>query len=399
MDGIRSDLNELWALALEVWTTSAFGIDVGKLLAAIAVIGVFWVLRGVLTTFGMVYLTSLAKRTKTEWDDELVLALKPPISMIPIVVGLFFAIDILNVQDPYSVFATNIIRSAISFVLFWALYRAVRPMSLLLTKMRRVLSTTMVDWLLNTVRGLFFFLGAATILEIWGIKVWPLLTGLGLFGVAVALGAQDLFKNLISGILILAERRFSPGDWVLVDGVVEGTVEKINFRSTTIRRFDKAPVQVPNASLSDTAVTNFSHMTHRRIYWIIGVEYRTSVAQLQAIRQDIEDYVLGNEDFAQPPAVATFVRIVEFNDSSIDIMLYCFTRTTDWGRWLEIKEQLAFAIKDIVERHGTAFAFPSRSVYVESVPGADRASVFVPPQDGEASAVPGPAASGGGVPG
>lgn len=395
MDELLADLNELWALVLEVWTASAFGIDVGKLLAAIGVLGVFWVLRGVLTNVGMVYLLNLAKRTETLWDDELVLALKPPISMIPIVVGLFFAIDILNIQEPYSVFATNIIRSAIGFVLFWALFRAVKPMSLLLPKMRRVLSTTMVDWLLNTVRGLFFFLGAATILEIWGIKVWPLLTGLGLFGVAVALGAQDLFKNLISGILILAERRFSPGDWVLVDGVVEGTVEKINFRSTTIRRFDKAPVQVPNASLSDTAVTNFSHMTHRRIYWIIGVEYRTSVAQLRAIRQDIEDYVLENADFAQPPAVATFVRIVEFNDSSIDIMLYCFTRTTDWGRWLEIKEQLAFAIKDIVERHGSAFAFPSRSVYVESVPGADRADVFVPPQEGDAGAGPAAGAASG----
>ena len=129
-------------------------------------------------------------------------------------------------------------------------------------------------------RSLAWF-GAATILEIWGIKIGPILAGLGLFGVAVALGAQDLFKNLISGFLVIAEKRFNPGDWIRVDGEVEGTVETINFRSTLVRRFDKAPVFVPNSKLSDNSVINFSSMTFRRIYWVIGVEYRTTVDQLR----------------------------------------------------------------------------------------------------------------------
>jgi len=381
MEYLRTLISDLWVLAEQAWTTSAFGINIGSLLTAVGVLMLFWMLRGVLTYVIMDNLAKLAKRTDTELDDEIVHAIKPPISMIPLVVGLFIAIDLLGFRDPYQAFATNVVRSFISFLLFWALYRAVRPLSFAFNGMRRMLSSTMVDWMLNMIRALFMFLGIATILEIWGIQVWPLLTGLGLFGVAVALGAQDMFKNLISGILILAERRFSPGDWILVDGIVEGTVEKINFRSTIVRRFDKAPVQVPNASLSDTAVINFSHMTHRRIYWVIGLEYRTTAHQLRQIRQEIEDYVMGNEDFAHPPEVATFVRVTEFAGSSIDIMLYCFTRTTDWGRWLEIKEHLAFAVKDIVEGAGAGFAFPRQSVYVESLPGADRAEVFQPPGD------------------
>ncbi|MCH7807439.1 MAG: mechanosensitive ion channel family protein, partial [Proteobacteria bacterium] len=182
--------------------------------------------------------------------------------------------------------------------------------------------------------------------------------------------AQDMFKNLIAGLFVIGERRFHKGDWIRVDGVVEGTVEQIGFRTTLVRRFDKAPVYVPNAHLSDNAVTNFSKMTHRRIKWLIGIEYSATREQLQQIRDDIEAHISNNEDFALPDDVATFVRIDRFSDSSIDILLYCFTVTTDWGEWLEIKESLVLTIKDIVESTGTGFAFPSRSLYVESLPDA-----------------------------
>lgn len=386
MDGLMANFQDLWALVSEVWETSAFGIDVGRLLSALGIVLLFLLLRGVFTKTIIAYAHHLTAKSETTVDDQMLDAMKAPISFIPVIVGMFIGFELLNFQEPYQTVATNIIRSLIAFMLFWALYRAVTPLSFLFGRLQRIFSTTMVDWVMNAVRGLFVFLGIAAILEVWGIKVWPLLTGLGLFGVAVALGAQDMFKNLISGLLIIAERRFNPGDWILVDGIVEGTVEKINFRSTTIRRFDKAPVQVPNSKLSDNAVTNFSHMTHRRIYWIIGVEYKTSVDQLRQIRDNIENYVLSNEDFAKPPEVSTFVRINAFSDSSIDIMLYCFTRTTDWGRWLEIKEKLAYNIMEIVAQAGTGFAFPSQSVYLESVPGGDQAEIFQPLEDVQKSA-------------
>lgn len=236
----------------------------------------------------------------------------------------------------------------------------------------------MADWLIGFLHIAIVFIGAATILEVWGIKIGPILAGLGLFGVAVALGAQDLFKNLIGGILVIAEKRMRVGDWILVDGLVEGTVETIGFRSTLVRRFDKAPVYVPNAKLSDNAITNFSAMTHRRIKWMIGIEYSATIEQLRQIRDEIESHILGLDEFASPSEVATFVRIDRFSDSSIDILLYCFTKTTDWGEWLKIKEALAYRVKEIVEGAGTGFAFPSQSIYVEGITG-DAAEVFVPP--------------------
>ncbi|MEX0837899.1 MAG: mechanosensitive ion channel family protein, partial [Parvibaculum sp.] len=225
-----------------------------------------------------------------------------------------------------------------------------------------------LEWLVAGAKTAVVLIAGATILQTWGIQVAPIIAGLGLFGVAVALGAQDLFKNLIGGMSILIERRFGIGDWIKVDGVVEGTVEKIGFRSTHVRQFDKAPVFVPNQQLSDNAVTNYSAMTYRRISWLIGVEYRTTHEQLRQICDGIERYLNSTDDFAKPPSAHIFVRVDSFGASSIDILVYCFTTTTVWGEWLAVKEALAYRIKQIVEGAGTGFAFPSRSIYVETLP-------------------------------
>jgi MscS family membrane protein len=200
-------------------------------------------------------------------------------------------------------------------------------------------------------------------LELWGIKIGPIIAGLGLFGVAVALGAQDLFKNLISGILVLVEKRFKIGDWILVDGVIEGIVEKIGFRSTTIRKFDKSLAIIPNFQFAENAVVNVSETSNWRIRWEITLQYNTTVDQLKKIRDEIERYINNSNDFNQSVGVA--VRIEKFSDSSIDLLVRCFTNSNSWNDWLEVKERLAIKIKEIVESNNASFAFPSQSIYVE----------------------------------
>jgi MscS family membrane protein len=354
------------------------GIDIGRLVTAIGIFAVFLVFRRLFTHFILSFLKKMAGKTGSDFDDRAIEALEHPIRFIPIVIGIFFVVEYLDFPDTFASIGDRVVRSLIAFAIFWAMLRLVDPFSQFLKRLEKVFTLAMVEWLVKTIKAALIFVGAATILQIWGIEVGPILAGLGLFGVAVALGAQDLFKNLIAGILIIAEKRFNKGDWIRVDGTVEGTVESIGFRSTVVRRFDKAPVFVPNTKLSDSAVTNFSAMTHRRIYWKIGVEYRTTVDQLRAIRDGIETCIMENDAFAKPPETLLFVRIDSFSDSSIDIMLYCFTKTTNWGEWLKIKEELAYSIKEIVEGAGSAFAFPSQSLYIETVPG-DNPEAFVPP--------------------
>jgi len=371
-------LKQFYLLVQDVWKNGLFGIDIGHFIVAVLIFFAFILLRRLFARFVIGRIKAVTKRTKTVIDDDILEALEKPVQFIPVVLGVFFAAEYLPIYGGVEVIANKFVRSLIVFVIFWGLVNLVKPMSFLLRRLDKIFTSSMVEWLLKAIKVTFIFIGAATILEIWGIKIGPILAGLGLFGVAVALGAQDLFKNLISGVLVIAEKRFNIGDWIRVNGVVEGTVESIGFRSTLIRRFDKAPVFVPNSKLSDHAVINFSSMTHRRIYWKIGVEYRTTVKQLRQIRDYIEQYILESEYFAKPPKVPMFVRIDRFSDSSIDIMVYCFTKTTEWGKWLEIKETLAYRIKQIVEEAGSAFAFPSQSLYVETLP-TEVAEVFVPP--------------------
>ena len=348
----------------DIWNEGAFGLTYGDIIIATLIILVALMVRGLFARTVVRAISRAAAGTKTNLDDALVTTIAAPLKMVPIIGGVYFAAQVISLPEGAQGVVDKVLRSLVAFSIFWTLNRAVGAFSFLFTGLRDTLSPAIVDWLVKALQVLFILIGAAAILEMWGIRVGPILAGLGIFGVAVALGAQDLFKNLISGILILVEKRMQPGEWIKVDGVVEGTVERINFRSTLVRQFDKAPVYVPNAAFSDNAVTNYSRMTHRRIKWVIGVEYRTSVEQLRYIREEIEAYLFTNEAFAKPPEATLFVHVDSFNDSSIDFLIYCFTKTTRWTEWLEHKEAFAFKLIEIVEKAGTSFAFPSRTLYM-----------------------------------
>ena len=368
------NLQEFSRLVVNVWESAFFGLDTGAVIAAIAILLAAYVLRQLIAHVVAVWLKRLTARTDTTLDDALVTAVEKPLALAPIALGLFLATRVSGLPEAGVELSDKLVSSLVAIVLFWGLMRLVEPVSLVLRFRGSRLDETIVSWLRQALKIFFVFTGVVAVLQIWSIPVVPILASFSLLSVAIALGAQDLFKNLIAGATILMESRFAPGEWVKVDGIVEGTVEKIAFRSTKIRRFDKAPVHVPNAVFADNAVTNFSRMTHRRIYWFIGLEYRTSVDQLRAIRDGIERYVTDNDQFAPASDVSTFVRIDSFADSSINMMLYCFTKTTDWGEWLKIKEELACEIIKIVEGAGAGFAFPSQSLYIESLPAG--AEVF-----------------------
>jgi len=360
-------MQNFWELVKTVWTEGIFGVQVNELVIALAILVFFFLLKNIFARFVVRWISRFTASTETTVDDAILEALEGPIRFVPAVIGFFFATSYLTLDENMRAFVILFNRSLVAFALFWGLYQLSDLIGHLLQRAEQLLSRSMIDWLSKAVKLAFIILGFATILEIWGIQVAPLLAGLGLFGVAVALGAQDLFKNLIAGIFILGERRFHPGDWILVPGIVEGTVEHIGFRTTTVRQFDKAPVYLPNAQLSDNATVNFSRMTYRRIKWVIGLEYNSTSTQLKAVRERIETYLMNNEDFVQPKDTTTFVHIDSFSASSIDILMYAFTKTTDWLAWLKVKEQLLLEIKTIVEEEGASFAFPSQSLYIEAM--------------------------------
>ena len=286
-----------------------------------------------------------------------------PARFLPFVLGFFIASYYMSFGEEGKLAIDTINRTLITIFIFWLIHQIVEPISYILSGLDQMLTRELIGWIIKSLKILIFILGLAAVLELWGIKIGPIIAGLGLFGVAVALGAQDLFKNLISGILVLVEKRFKIGDWILVEGTIEGIVEKIGFRSTVIRKFDKSLAIIPNFQFAENSVVNISETTNWRIRWSITLQYDTTVAQLKKVREEIENYINKSEDFNQSVGVA--VRIEKFSDSSIDLLVRCFTASNSWSDSLLVKERLAIAIKEIVEGNKASFAFPSQSIYIE----------------------------------
>ena len=370
-------INRFKELFLEVWSQGVFGLNASDIIVGIIIFLIFYVLRRLFARFVISKLSKIVNKTSNKIDNTVVEVIEGPLKFLPIVLGFFIATSYIELSLEVQNFVDLLNRTLITIFIFWLLHQLVIPFSYIIKNFEDKISKPLVNWTLKGLEIIIIVLGIVAVLELWGIKVGPVIAGLGLFGVAVALGAQDLFKNLISGIMILMEKRFTIGDVILVSNEVEGVVEQIGFRSTLVRRFDSTPVMIPNYKFAEQSVTNYSRRHHRRIRWLIGFEYKTSIDQLKKIRDSITKLIEDNEDFAKNENSSFFIRIDSFSDSSIDMLVQAFTVTNDWSEFLRIKEELAVSIKEIVESNDAGFAFPSQSLYVESYPN-ERPEIFNP---------------------
>jgi len=350
-------------LFLEVWEKGILGVDIFQILIGLGIFLIFLLFRGLISKIIINRLKKIAKKTTNKLDDTFVQAMEGPARFFPIVIGFFIASYYLEFSPESQSFIDNVNKSLITILIFWLMHQFIQPVTYLLGGLEKLLTKELIGWIVKALKILIFILGAAAVLELWGIKIGPIIAGLGLFGVAVALGAQDLFKNLISGILVLVEKRFKVNDWIIVEDIIEGIVERIGFRSTVVRKFDKSLAIIPNFQFAENAVINVSATTNWKIGWIITLQYNTTVEQLKKIRDEIEKYITTNKDYKT--SIGYAVRVDKFSDSSIDMYIRCFTVTDDWDEWLKVKERLAIEIKQIVEKNNASFAFPSQSIYVE----------------------------------
>ena len=349
-------------LLLGVWNQGLLGVSISQIIISLIILTTAFVLRGVISNIVIKWLENLTAKTDSKVDDIILDSLRKPLGYVPITIGLYLITIYLPLAGLIDLIATNIVKAFVVFTIFSVLANAVEPLFKFLAG-NSWLTSAMSSWLEKSLKVLIWIIGFAVILDIFGIQIGPLIAGLGLFSVAIALGAQDLFKNLISGILVLVEKRFKIGDWIKVEGIIEGIVEKIGFRSTVIRKFDKSLAIIPNFQFAENAVINKSQKTNWLISWIITLQYDTTIEQLKTIRDKIEEYINNHEDFNT--SVGVSVRVDKFSDSSIDMYVRCFTKTNKWSEHLEVKERLALSVKEIVEGNKAAFAFPSQSIYVE----------------------------------
>jgi len=357
MEGLTEIINN-------VWTQGFMGIGMTEIIVSFFIFIVGAISRAFFVGRVLSFLGAIADKTESKIDDVLLESLKKPLGYIPITISLYFIAVYLPLSGDADLFATNIIKALVAFTIFSSLANSISPIFQAFTS-SALLTKSMTVWLERAARIIVWVIGIGIIFDIFGIQIGPLIAGLGLFSVAVALGAQDLFKNLISGLLIIGENRFQPGDRIEVAGELHGMVEDIGFRSTLIRMFDTSPMLVPNKDLSDVKVINHGNMEYRRISWVINLVYSTTQEELAKICDEITQFLASSDDFTVNSGQESFARTEELAASSIDVRVLCYTDPVGFTDFSKIKQNLIFEIIKIVRSNNSEFAYPSSSVYLE----------------------------------
>jgi len=359
---INNIYNSSWG---EYFTYTLFGIPLANLIAAISLFLLFLALRKYLTLLTTKILLKFAKNTKTELDDIIIQEMKYPLRFLFIIIGLdlFFQLTFIN-----NIFTQKLLSSMAIIDLFWIFYAITPVIAKVLydfSKRNKHFSYELSAFTIRVLRILIVFSAFIALLYNFGVNVTAFMASLGLGGLAFALAAKDTAANIFGSIAIMVDQSISIGEWIRVNGV-EGIVEDIGMRTTKIRTFEKSVVVVPNSIVANSNIENFSRRGVRRIKIVIGLTYDTTAKQIENILKDLRDMLKHHPDIAKEQT--TLVNFDRFEDSYLGIFLYTFTNTSDWKKYLEIREDIHLKIMDIVQKNGSSFAFPSQSIYVEKLP-------------------------------
>lgn len=311
------------------------------------------------------------QKSSYQFDHELLGAVHKPLQWWPVVIFLYMALLTLDLPSEPLNFPEGIeslFRTVTIMLSMWMMLKLFDVLCLYLATAAKSTHTKLDDQLVPIMRRsgrvFIFMIGVLLVMQNLGYSVGSLIASLGLGGAALALASKDTLGNVFGSIVIFFDRPFQVGDWVEMPGV-EGTVEDIGLRTTRIRTFANSLITVPNAQFTTTSINNWSRMKKRRIKTVIGVTYGTTTEEmtqaLEAIRNIIREDENLHHDFF-------LVNFVGFGASSLEILVYCFTVSTVWAEHLRVQEEFFLKIMQALEALNLSFAFPTRTIHVESLP-------------------------------
>ncbi len=374
-------------------------LDIGRVILFIFVILFFWMLNYLVYKRLYNYFKSKILEHEDETDDILIDNLdriRKPISLLINGIGLKLALEVVRYPMPLSQ------KTELFFYIFYIAMIAYILMQLAENiffiyfhkhheKSTKQLRSELINLILSITKVIIFLAAALIALVKMGVNVTGLLASLGIGGLAVALAAQTTLSNFFGLLKIIFDESFSQGDWIATKDV-EGTVVEIGFISTKIRTFDNALITVPNAELANTPLKNWSRRTiGRRIKMHIGVTYNakkedleTAITEIKTMLQNHPDIITQDKinyrtirkqykeagkflSFEDKLGIKTtlLVYLDTFSASSIDILLYTFSKSVQWEEWLKVKQDIMYKIMEILEKHRLEFAFPSQTLYFD----------------------------------
>lgn len=301
--------------------------------------------------------------TNTAWDDALIHAVRKPLSLLIWVLGLSFAFDVMSIS-----FAPIMRELAVVVSVAWAAVRFIKFTEENILHQQSIkgkpIDRSTADAVSQLLRVTVIITSFLVALQTMGFNISAILAFGGIGGIAIGFAAKDLLSNFFGGLMIYLDRPFAIGEWIRSpDKEIEGTVEKIGWRLTVIRTFDKRPLYIPNSVFASIAVENPSRMTNRRIHETIGVRYDDS-GKLPAIVDDVREMLQSHEEIDTNNTL--MVNFNKFSSSSLDFFIYTFTKTTDWQHYHHVKQDVLFKINEIIAKHNAEIAFPTSTIHIEN---------------------------------
>ena len=356
---------------LPEWTFKEFGkIAYWQWMGLLVTIFLGLLMRFLIKLIGQ-FLLFLSKRTVTEWDDLLVEKLVNPVALLATAGVWFASLNLLKFRGIPLTVLTFFIQGLLAVAFIWIFYRIAELLTLYLEKLAVKTANKIDDQVVQLVsRSIKIFvlcLGVLLALQNMGIQIFSLIAGLGLGGLALALAAKDSLANFFGSIMVMLDRPFRVGDWIIAGGE-EGTVEDIGFRSTRIRTFYNSLISIPNSKIATSGVDNMGLREYRRVKANIGITYDTPPEKIEAFIDGIKDIIKNN-----PSTRKDYYHVVftDFGPSSLDILLYFFLKVPDWATELVERQKIFIEIKRLAAALGVSFAFPTQSLHVETLPGQD----------------------------
>ena len=372
----------------------------GKFTLIVLIFLFFFSIRVKLSKIVFVLLTAfLSKDKKAHRDiqEQFILVIKKPMGIFLSAYAIDVCLSIFYYPSPVPIRFANFFVIAYIILVSWLLIGILDGYGMMI--LSKIAQKSGKKEVINLIiKILYFIVIVITILLILsrlGFDISTIIASLGIGGLAVALATKDIIANFFASILLLFDNSFSQGDWIVCAGV-EGTVVEIGLRKTTIRTFDNSLVFIPNSKIMSENVKNWNRRkVGRQIKMSIGLTYSTTPDQLKECITEIktmlqnhpgiaksgEDSALNSSDFRlkyKQNMVSVddlagyksnlFVVLDEFGDNSINILIYCFSKTVVWGEFLETKQDVMLKIMDILSKYETEFAFPSQSIYIEKLP-------------------------------
>ncbi|WP_405103923.1 mechanosensitive ion channel family protein [Oceanobacillus sp. FSL H7-0719] len=333
---------------------------------AIGIFLLFLLFRKLFTKYIFKIIMRMINKTRINFLSNIFRSFQKPVEWLFIIIGIYLAVRAYPYLNHENELFEHVMKSSIIILAAWGLFNLSSSSSTLFYKINEKTNLKIDEILIPLLsKALQFIIVAITltiVLQEFDYNIEGFIAGLGLGGLAISLAAKDALANMVGGIVLISEKPFTIGDWILTPSV-EGTVEEISFRSTRVRTFADALVTVPNAILGNENITNWSKMGKRQVNFTLKLVYDTPTEKVRRVVDRIETLVKEHEG-VHPETI--FVKFDQYQDNGLEILLYFFTKTTVWAEYLQVKEDINYKIYDILTEERVEIAVPTRRLKVES---------------------------------